>query len=449
MQGGGDLGAHPAAAGNHYVTLEAGVREVHRLELLLLEPALLEGVEAARLGRDHRGEDHGQHRGGQDQVVEFTVDGFGRHADLGKDKRELADLEQPQADRNGDDVAVAEQPGERGEDEPLAHADEQHQEQDGTEVVEQEAGVDEHAHRGEKEQAEDVAQGDDVTERLVTVVGLVEHHAGDEGTEGERQPHQIGGVTDAEADGDDRQEEQLAAAEFGDLAHQPGQQLGAEQEHGGEEDGRLEPGLAELDEPGGRVVHQRQEDDHGHDGQVLDDEHADHHLARQGAEPALVHQRLEQHHGAREADHGPEPHRGLQVPAHELADAEAEPGGQEHLQGRADQGDQLDRLEVLVRELKPQGEQQQCHADLGQPFDVVHRGDGQAAGVRPEDDAGQDVAEDQRLAQPLHEQAAEKGGEDEQDDVGGDSHNRCGAGVAGERRVSSRRRRRTIPAAGR
>ena len=298
VQGGGDLGAHPAAAGNHHVTLEAGVREVHRLELLLLEPALLEGVEAARLGRDHRGEDHGEHRGGEDQVVEFTVDGLGRHADLGKDKGELADLEQPQADRDGDDVAVAEQPGERGEDEPLAHADEQHQQEDGAEVVEQEARVEQHAHRGEEEQAEDVAQGNDVTERLVAVVRLVEHHAGDEGAEGERQPDQVGGVADAQADGDDGQQEQLAAAEPGDVAHDPGQQLGAEQEHGGQEDGRLESGLAELGQPGRGVVHERQDDDHGHDGQVLDDEHADHHLARQGAEPALVHERLEQHHGA-------------------------------------------------------------------------------------------------------------------------------------------------------
>ena len=58
--------------------------------------------------------------------------------------------------------------------------------------------------------AEQVAQRHDVAERLVAVVRLAEHHAGHEGAEGERQPHQVGRVADAEADGGDGQQEQLA-----------------------------------------------------------------------------------------------------------------------------------------------------------------------------------------------------------------------------------------------
>ena len=66
----------------------------------------------------------------------------------------------------------------------------------------------------------------------------------------------------------------------------------------------------------------------------------------------------------------------------------------------------------------------QTYADFGQPFNIVNVGDGQAAGIRPEDDAGENVAEDQRLAQALHQQAAEKGGKDKENDICGNAHER-------------------------
>jgi hypothetical protein len=74
------------------------------------------------------------------------------------------------------------------ENEPFAQADHQHQQEDGAEVVQEELGIEQHAHRGEKEQAEKIAQWDDVAERLVAVIRFVEDHAGDEGAEGKGQP---------------------------------------------------------------------------------------------------------------------------------------------------------------------------------------------------------------------------------------------------------------------
>ena len=48
--------------------------------------------------------------------------------------------------------------------------------------------------------------------------------------------------------------------------------------------------------------------------------------------------------------------------------------------------------------------------------------DVEAAGVRAERDAGNDVAEDQRLAEPLGGQAAQERGNHDHDDVGRDAH---------------------------
>ncbi len=87
---------------------------------------------------------------------------------------------------------------------------------------EEKRGIEQHAHRGEKQQAEDVAQRNDVAQGLVAVFGFAEDHAGDKGAEGKGQPEQIGGIADPEADGGDRQEEQFAGVPGGDVASSRG-----------------------------------------------------------------------------------------------------------------------------------------------------------------------------------------------------------------------------------
>ena len=42
--------------------------------------------------------------------------------------------------------------------------------------------------------------------------------------------------------------------------------------------------------------------------------------------------------------------------------------------------------------------------------------------MRTKDNAGEDVSQNERLLQPLHQQTAEKGGEDQKDDIGGYAH---------------------------
>ena len=98
------------------------------------------------------------------------IDGLGRDADRGEHEGELSDLEEPECYGQRDDVAIAKDLGERGKDEAFAEAHRQDQNHHLFEVVEEEAGIEQHPHRSEEEEPEQVPQRDDVAEGLVAIV---------------------------------------------------------------------------------------------------------------------------------------------------------------------------------------------------------------------------------------------------------------------------------------
>ncbi len=51
-------------------------------------------------------------------------------------------------------------------------------------MAEEKTGIKEHAHRGKKQQTKEVAKRHNVTESLMAVIRLAEHHAGNKGAEG-------------------------------------------------------------------------------------------------------------------------------------------------------------------------------------------------------------------------------------------------------------------------
>ena len=173
----------------------------------------------------------------------------------------------------------------------------------------------------------------------------------------------------------------------------------------------------------------RQQDHQGHHDEVLRDQDADHDPARQRPHAALVHQGLEADHRAAERNQRPEPDRHHPGPAEQAAERGAEQDRQRHLDRRPDEGNPPDRLELLERELQAEGEQQERDADLGQQLDVVGVGDGPANRVRTDEHAGQDVAEDQRLAQRLGDETADQAGHDDDREVCGDPHQQRVAAV--------------------
>ena len=86
----------------------------------------------------------------------------------------------------------------------------------------------------------------------------------------------------------------------------------------------------------------------------------------------------------------------------------AKANGQKHLQRRADKGNIFDRAKIFEGKFQAKGKQQQCHPDFGKQFNIVDFGNRHAAGMRAKDDAGQNIPENQRLMQPLHNQTTER-----------------------------------------
>ena len=84
----------------------------------------------------------------------------------------------------------------------------------------------------------------------------------------------------------------------------------------------------------------------------------------------------------------------------------------------ADERDGADGRELAERQLEAEREQQQRDAELGQLLDVVDVADRRPAGERTDDDAGEDVADDQRLAEALRQEAAGEGGEQHEREIG-------------------------------
>jgi hypothetical protein len=63
---------------------------------------------------------------------------------------------------------------------------------------------------------------------------------------------------------------------------------------------------------------------------------------------------------------------------------------------RADEGNHVDAPKLLQVELQPEDGQEKRNADLGQSLDVVNLGDRHAVGMRPNENAGNDVTEDEQ-----------------------------------------------------
>jgi hypothetical protein len=72
--------------------------------------------------------------------------------------------------------------------------------------------------------------------------------------------------------------------------------------------------------------------------------------------------------------------------------------------------------------MQPDGEQQERHPDLRQELYLVHVPDGGTQGVRPDEDARGDVAEDQGQPEPAGHDASEEGGHQDEGDVTSYSH---------------------------
>jgi hypothetical protein len=188
---------------------------------------------------------------------------------------ELARLRQIQSGAQRHARAGAEEARQRGDDRELEEhrpdAERKHQR-----PVRQHRGrVELHADGDEEEAEQDVVERADVGLDLVLELGLGDQHAGDEGTEREREAGKLGEPGQAEGDEQQVEDEELVALAPHDQRQPPAHRATAADEQHGEQRGGLQRRDGELAQQNlGRRAQCRDEHEQRHDGQILEQQHA-------------------------------------------------------------------------------------------------------------------------------------------------------------------------------
>jgi hypothetical protein len=257
---------------------------------------------------------------------------------LHEDEGEFADLGQAHAHEGGDGQWLPEEPDHAGPEHGLAGHDERDQHDEDRQVVEHGARIDEAAHGHEEERPEGVAQRQEARQGLVRIVRLADDEAGEEGSQGERQPDRLGERGGAQPDGEGHQEEELGAAHPRHLVQQRGNHPRHQIEEGNEDEAGLAQRQRNGDEAPGLELSQAREQDHeGHRGEILDQGQPHHDAPVVGVQLAPIEEEPRQHHGAGHRDHHPHRQAGQHPPAEQHAGAGPHPDEQQHRQ-RASRG---------------------------------------------------------------------------------------------------------------
>ena len=161
-----------------------------------------------------------------------------------------------------------------------------------------------------------------------------------------------------------------------------------------------------------RQQHQRQ-----HHGEILDDQPADGDAAALGLDQPALLQRAQQHDGRGDRKREAEDEAGPDRPAEPPGQARAEHRREGDLHDRARHGDGAHRQQILEREMQADAEHQEDDADLGE-FERQRLVGDEARRVRPDENAGDQIADERRHAEAVGESAEDEGQPEAGDDRG-------------------------------
>ena len=226
--------------------------------------------------------------------------------------------------------------------------------------------------------------------------------------------------------------EEFARAGAGRLIEEPGHDAASAHQHHqgeyrdlGQRQGQGEPDVAVGDMVGRAVAGSPEgwceggEQDQGEDHrQILDDEPPHRDAALVAVEEPTLLQGTQQHHGARHREGQAEDEARADAPAPEMRQQPTHGGSGHDLHDRARQGDGAHRHQVLDREMQADPEHQQDHADFGELARELAVAD-EAGCVRPNQNPGQEIADQGRKPQPLGQHPTGEG----QDETEGDDGN--------------------------
>ena len=240
-------------------------------------------------------------------------------------------------------------------------------------MVPQKRQVHQHADRDEEQRDEDVAEREQLRERLVAVVRFGQHEPSEKRAQRQRRAGGGGGERRQRHQQDDRDEKQLPAAGFENLPQQPRHQEAGGDDHADDDQRRLaerhrHPHRAPFRRPRekGHEQHDR------HDTEVLEDQDSRRQAPVWRVDLAAVGQQLQDDRGAREGDEEPQEHGHLPARDQHQAQQRGRGRGEPHLENPHAHDLPRHLAEAGQGELDPDGEQQQDDADLGEGLDGVH-----------------------------------------------------------------------------
>ena len=331
------------------------------------------GVGKPRRRRHHeRGQGHRRHRNRREDLRSGLGEDAERHRLAADDEGEFAEVSERESGEDGG--ANREPDGEAGErrDSGFSEEDGERAEENRKRMLGHHPEVERHPDRNEEDGQENVAEGEEVGQRLVAVIGLREDQPREEGPDRQRQPELRPGPRYGEAEGDHAQQEDLPVAGPGHLKEDPRNRVAREDhdrcDRGDSGQERPEPrrggGTAGLREDGER-------DHDRHDREVLEDRDPE-----RGSPVRAVHLRpllqdAERDHGAAQCEQrAPQQGLGRGTPEEER-DCGADGERPEHLDGAGDEDRPASLEELRERELDPDREEEQDDPDLGQDIDVL------------------------------------------------------------------------------
>ncbi len=367
----------------------------------------LDRVDQAKHQRVERDRDQGAR---QDKAVLIGVDQAQAQTGLTDDERELADLAQPGGDHKRSASGVGEEEPDAGGEHGFAEHDQRRQRQHLPGVRHEVNRVHKHADRDEEDHGERFLERQDVDAHLVAERRFAHDHAGQKRAQRQRHAEDRRGAQGGpQRNGEDNEDEQLARLREGDPLEQPRNRTTADNQHQSDEGAGLHQG---PDQRGAAIAFargpERGQGDQDQDcRQVFQHKPADGHLAMTGIEQPLIHQPAQEDDRAGDRDRQAEDQPGAQGPAPELAEPKAEPGGDQHLDYGARDGDVSDPPEVIEREMQPHPKHEEDHAELSQLADRFAVAD-KAGRKRPDRHPGQEIADDGRQPDEAGEVAADE-----------------------------------------
>ncbi len=292
----------------------------------------------------------------------------------------------------------------------LAHCDDEQKEEHQRPVLSNSPEIELHPHRHEENRREHVANRPDFPLDLAPGARLGDQTAGEEGAEGDRVAEGPSYGSHAKAETHTDQHHCLRPPMLRRSAHRAGNDQHARRQH--DEQRQRETGETTANQRnrqgtgrGNRGENREQQDRR----EVLEDQHPEEEVLELPRR-RLFFERLHDDHRAGNRYDSSREETGERGPPEEMADGIAQHQHAADFDGRGEPGGWGERDYLSHAELQPDAEHQQDDAQLRQSLDRCFVGDEAGRSSGTDQEAGQQVAKDNRQLEPLAGERRDRGG---------------------------------------